>query len=75
MEMIEAYLGDKKRVISSSALCQGEYGIDGYYLGVPCVIGSGGLERILEIELTEEENAAFQETADAVRQSIEQTRL
>jgi len=75
MEMIEAYLGDKKRVISSSALCQGEYGIDGYYLGVPCVIGAGGLERILEIELTAEENAALQKTADAVVQSVRQTGL
>ncbi len=75
MEMIEAYLGDKKRVISSSALCQGEYGIDGYYLGVPCVIGAQGLERVLEIELTEEENSAFQETAEAVKQSILQTGL
>jgi len=73
--MIEAYLGDKKRVISSSALCQGEYGIDGYYLGVPCVIGAGGLERILEIELTAEENAALQKTADAVVQSVRQTGL
>lgn len=75
MEMIEAHLGDKKRVISSSALCQGEYGIDGYYLGVPCVIGAQGLERVLELELTVEENAAFQETASAVKASIQQTGL
>ena len=75
MEMIEAYLGDKKRVISSSALCQGEYGIDGYYLGVPCVIGAKGVERVLEIELTAEENSAFQDTANAVMASIRQTGL
>ncbi len=75
MEMIEAYLGDKKRVISSSALCEGEYGIDGYYLGVPCVIGAGGVERVLEIELAEDENRAFQETANAVKASIQQTGL
>ena len=75
MEMIEAYFGDKKRVISSSALCQGEYGIDGYYLGVPCVIGANGLERILELDLTAEENAAFQETAEAVKLSMQQTGL
>ncbi len=75
MEMIEAYLGDKKRVISSSALCQGEYGIDGYYLGVPCVIGAKGVERVLEIELTGEENSAFQDTANAVMASIRQTGL
>ncbi len=75
MEMIEAYLGDKKRVISSSAFCKGEYGIDGYYLGVPCVIGAGGVERVLEIELAEDENRAFQETANAVKASIQQTGL
>lgn len=75
MEMIEAYLGDKKRVISSSALCQGEYGIDGYYLGVPCVIGANGVERVLEIELTAEEHSAFQDTAKAVMASIRQTGL
>lgn len=75
LEMIEAYLCDKKRVISSSALCQGEYGIDGYYLGVPCVIGAGGMERILEVELTGEEEGAFRTTAEAVYSSIQQTGL
>jgi malate dehydrogenase len=75
LEMVEAYLGDKKRVISSSALCQGEYDIDGYYLGVPCVIGANGMERVLDIPLTDEESAAFQETASAVITSIEQTGL
>ncbi len=75
MEMIEAYLGDKKRVISSSALCQGEYGIDGFYLGVPCVIGANGVEKILEIELTTEEHSAFQNTAMAVKESIQHTGL
>lgn len=75
LEMIEAYLGDKKRVISSSALCQGEYGIDGYFLGVPCVIGAAGMEKILEVDLTESEKEAFTTTADAVYKSILQTGL
>ncbi len=73
MEMIEAYLGDKKRVISSSALCLGEYGIDGYYLGVPCVIGANGVEKVLDIDLMEEERSAFKETANAVIASIRQS--
>lgn len=72
MEMAEAYLGDKKRVLSCSALCQGEYGIDGYYLGVPCVIGAGGIEKILQVALTAEEQAALDKTASAVSHSIEQ---
>lgn len=75
LEMIEAYTGDKKRVISSSALCEGEYGINGYYLGVPCVIGSGGMEKILEVQLTDNERQAFTTTADAVYKSIQQTGL
>lgn len=75
LEMIEAYLGDKKRVISSSALCRGEYGIDGYYLGVPCVIGAQGMERVLEVELTADEQQAFSTTAEAVYQSVCQTGL
>lgn len=73
IEMIEAYLGDKKRLISSSALCRGEYGIDGYYLGVPCVIGSDGVERILEVQLTDEESAALERTAQEVIKSIKQS--
>ncbi|MCW8840960.1 MAG: malate dehydrogenase [Gammaproteobacteria bacterium] len=75
MEMIEAYLGDKKRVISSSALCRGEYGVDGYYLGVPCVIGADGMERVIEVELTEDEKMALNTTAEAVSASISQTGL
>jgi len=55
MEMVEAYLYDKKRLIASSVLCEGEYGIDGCFIGVPCVIGAGGMERIVEMELTEKE--------------------
>lgn len=75
LEMVEAYLGDKKRVISSSALCQGEYGVDGYYLGVPCIIGAGGMERVLEVELSEMEKEAFSTTAEAVHVSVMQTGL
>lgn len=70
LEMVEAYLDDKKRVIPSSTLCEGEYGIDGYYIGVPCVIGGEGVERILEIELTSEEQAALNKTAEAVKESV-----
>lgn len=75
LEMIEAYLGDKKRVISSSALCQGEYGVDGYYLGVPCVIGAGGMERIIEVDMSAEEKSELATTAKAVYSSVRQTGL
>jgi malate dehydrogenase len=69
MEMVEAYLGDKKRVISSSALCEGEYGVTGYFLGVPVVIGASGVEKVLEASLHENERLALAETAQAVIES------
>jgi malate dehydrogenase len=55
-------------VLPCAAYLQGEYGISGYYVGVPVVIGAGGVERIVEIELNAEERAAFSKSADAVRE-------
>lgn len=75
MEMVEAYLDDKKRVIPSSVLCEGEFGVDGYYIGVPCVIGGGGVERVIELELTPEEQASLQKTYEAVVDSVNHTDL
>jgi malate dehydrogenase len=68
IEMADAYLGDQKRVLPCAACLQGEYGVRGYYVGVPVVIGAGGVERIVEIELNAEERAAFDKSADAVRE-------
>ncbi len=75
IEMTEAYLKDKKRVISSAALCQGEYGVDGLFIGVPVVIGAGGMERILEFELTEQERAMLDQTVEAVKKTVAETGL
>lgn len=75
VEMVEAYLKDKKRVIPSAARCEGEYGIDGYFIGVPCVIGAGGIEKILEIELTENEKQLLANTLEAVRKTVAETGL
>lgn len=69
IEMVEAYLGDKKRVISSSALCEGEYGITGYFLGVPVVIGASGVEKVLIATLNSAEREALGETATMVIES------
>lgn len=74
-EMVESYIKDKKRVIASAVYCQGEYGADGYFLGVPCVIGAGGVEQILEFDLTSEEQELLSATLDAVRQSVVKTGL
>ena len=75
MEMVESYLKDKKRVIPSAALCEGEYNVDGYFIGVPCVIGCDGIEQILEIDLNDEEKAALKNTVDHVKVVVEETGL
>ncbi len=75
IEMAESYILDKKRVIPCASYCRGEFGIDGYYIGVPSVIGSGGIEKILEFSLTEEENAALMSTMEAVKKTVEETGL
>ncbi len=69
--MAESYLRDKKRVLPAAAMLTGQYGIDGLYVGVPVVIGAGGIERIVEIELNPDEQAAFNKSCDSVRELIE----
>ncbi len=69
--MAESFLRDKKRVLPAAALLKGQYGVDGLYVGVPVVIGAGGVERIVEIALDREEQAAFDKSAAAVRELIE----
>lgn len=69
--MAESYLRDKKRVLPCAAYLNGEYGIKGLYVGVPVVIGAGGIERVVEIQLNAEEKAAFDKSCAAVRELIE----
>ncbi len=66
-QMVEAIVRDKKRLIPCAAFCDQEYGVGGCYVGVPVVLGAGGVERIVELELTESEQAAFQRSVEAVR--------
>ena len=68
IEMAEAYLRDKKRVLPCAAYCDGQYGLDGLYVGVPVVLGSDGVERIVEIEMKEPERAMFDHSVQAVRE-------
>ena len=75
IEMAESYLRDKKRVIPCASLCEGEFGIDGYFIGVPSVIGAGGVERILEFELQEKEKNALNDTLEAVKNTVAETKL
>ena len=65
--MAESYLKDKKRVLPCAAYLSGQYGVDGLYVGVPVVIGAGGVERIIEISLAPDEKAAFDKSVAAVR--------
>jgi malate dehydrogenase len=68
VEMAEAILKDKKKILPCAAYLQGEYGIDGYYIGVPCKLGAAGLEKIVEIKLTPEEDAALKKSAASVKE-------
>ena len=68
VEMVEAILKDKKKILPCTAFLQGEYGIKGLFVGVPCKLGAGGLEQIIEIKLTSEEQAALERSADAVKE-------
>ena len=75
IEMVESYLKDKKRVIPCASLCEGEFGIDGYFIGVPTVIGSDGVEQILEFDLHDNEKTALDKTLDAVKKTVAETGL
>jgi malate dehydrogenase len=69
--MAESFLKDKKRVLPCAAFLNGEYGVRGLYVGVPVVIGTGGVERIVEIELNDEEKAMFSKSVDSVKSLVE----
>ena len=68
VQMVEAIVRDEKRVLPCAAWLEGEYGMRDLYLGVPCKLGRKGLERVVEVELTGEERAALEKSADAVRE-------
>jgi malate dehydrogenase len=70
-QMVEAIVRDKKRLIPCAAYCDKEYGVGGYYVGVPVVLGSKGVERVVELELTAEERADFQKSVEAVKSLVQ----
>jgi malate dehydrogenase len=75
VEMAEAYLGDKKRVLACACLLEGEYGVDGLYVGVPCILGAGGVEKVLEVEMNADERKSFDGSVEHVRSLVEQIKL
>lgn len=68
----ESYLKDKRRILPCAALCEGEYGIDGLFIGVSCLIGTKGMEKIFEVKLTDEEKAKLQTTQEAVQKTVDE---
>jgi malate dehydrogenase len=71
VQMAEAIIKDKKRILPCAAYCDGEYGINGLFVGVPAVLGSGGVEKIIEVELDETEQALLAESASHVAELVE----
>jgi len=69
-QMVEAIVRNKRRLIPCAAYCDREYGVGGYYVGVPVILGSNGVERIIELQLTAEEKANFQKSVDAVKSLV-----
>jgi malate dehydrogenase len=75
VQMCEAIVRDQKRILPCAAWLQGEYGMSGLFLGVPCKLGRAGLERILEVTLTDDERAALEKSAEAVREPMSSVKL
>ena len=75
IEMAESILKDKKRVLACACLLEGEYGVDGLYVGVPCVLGANGVEKVLEVEMNADERKLFDDSVEHVRSLVSQIEL
>ncbi len=73
--MAESILKDQKRVLACACLLEGEYGVDGLYVGVPCVLGAGGVEKVLEVEMNADERKLFDASVEHVRSLVQQISL
>ena len=70
IDMAESYLHDKKRMLPAAAMLKGQYGVEGLFIGVPCVIGAGGVEKVIEVRLNAEEKAGFDKSVASVRSLV-----
>ena len=68
IEMAESFLKDQRRLLPCAAWCNGEYGLDGIFVGVPAIIGKNGIEKVIEIKLNDEEKTMFDNSVESVRQ-------
>ncbi|MFQ6091570.1 MAG: malate dehydrogenase [bacterium] len=74
LDMVEAIVLDKKKIIPSCALLEGEYGVDGLFVGVPVLLGKNGVEKVIEVDLTDAEREAFQNSVAAVRRTVDEVK-
>jgi len=75
VQMAEAIVKDQRRILPCAAWLEGEYGMKGLYLGVPCKLGKNGLEQVIEVELTADERTALEKSAEAVREPMRAIKL
>lgn len=72
LDMAEAIIYDKRKIIPVCALLEGEYGVSGLFMGVPCILGKNGVEKVIELDLTEDEKKAFEKSVQSVRKTCEE---
>ena len=70
VQMAEAIIKDKKRILPCAAYCDTEFGVGGYFVGVPCVLGAGGMEKVIEVKLTDEETKLMNESSEHVKELV-----
>src|ERR671912_342561 len=75
VQMAESIIKDKKRILPCAAYCEKEYGIGGYFVGVPCVLGTAGVEKVIEIEMDDEERKMFQSSVDHVKELVKVVKM
>ena len=75
VQMAEAIIKDKKRILPCAVYCDKEYGVGGYFVGVPCILGTNGVERVIEIELDDNEKKAFQTSVDHVKELVKTVKV
>ncbi len=71
LQMVDSILLDKRRIVPAAAYLEGEYGVNGVFIGVPVILGANGVEKVIELELTDEEQTGFQKSVDAVNELVE----
>ena len=71
IQMAEAIIKDKKRILPCAGYCDSEYGVGGYFVGVPCVLGAGGVEKVIEVEFSADERKLFDTSVSHVKELVE----